>query len=391
MFLALPLRDEPRPPGRPWATYAICAVNLAVYLLITLPLSQWGVDPKDPAAREYLHFMVDHYGANAAELWRSTSAYDLVVFRYGFRASAPHLWSLLTYMFLHSGVWHLGGNLLFLWVAGANVEHRLGRVGFVLAYLGLGVMACLGYALWSAGAPAPMIGASGAIFGVLGCYFLWFPDNRVMLLVVIVWLVRLVPFPARWVLGVYVVVSDVLPMLFDAASPVAHAAHVSGFAAGLALAYGLSTWQLRRPGRGSARSGSWSAADESSPEALARALAQDSVSSALHEYSLMSEPARARLDAAVVFALCDGLYREGRYDAALAVLQRFIAAHPLSAALPQAHLRAGMIFLQGLGRPAAAYQHALAVLDLSPSEEEARLARAMLAQIRASRLPPMFR
>jgi membrane associated rhomboid family serine protease len=78
---------------------------------------------------------------------------------------------------------HLAGNMMFLFIFGKNVEYRLGHLRYLLAYLGCGVSATLFFSLFSLNSQIPLIGASGAIFGVLGCYFLWFPKNRVRCLI----------------------------------------------------------------------------------------------------------------------------------------------------------------------------------------------------------------
>src|SRR5262249_9957 len=127
----------------------------------------------------------------------------------------------------------------FLWIYGDNVERRLGTVGYLLTYLGTGIAATLFHWAGAPGSPLPVVGASGAISGVLGCYFVWFPRNVVRLL----WL--LPPFlgqvfevPARVVLGLYLVAENLLPYLFASDDAgVAHGAHIGGFLAGLAVAW----------------------------------------------------------------------------------------------------------------------------------------------------------
>ena len=180
----LPLGDEPNPRGVPVVTYALLGLNIAVFLLVTLPLSAMRPDFDDPLLAEYvqalatLRFSVD-------DVLEFVSAYDLIVFSYGFRPSDPDGIALFTSMFLHSGFMHLAGNMLFLWIYGDNVEHRLGRGRFLLAYLGTGVLATSSHAFLDLSSVLPMVGASGAISGVLGFYFVWFPKNRVRLWVML--------------------------------------------------------------------------------------------------------------------------------------------------------------------------------------------------------------
>ena len=166
--------------------------------------------------------------ANTRACWRSsapahvdlrtllsrTSAYDLFVFRYGFRPAAPHVADLFYSLFLHAGLLHLAGNMLFLWIYGDNVEHRLGRLWYLLAYLGTGVAATLFHSVFDSATELPLVGASGAISGVLGFYYLWFPYNRVRLLVVFFpFLVDVIIVPARLVLGMFLIVDNLLPFL----------------------------------------------------------------------------------------------------------------------------------------------------------------------------------
>ena len=128
----LPLGDEPNPKGVPAVTYALMAANCAVYLFVTLPLSTVQPDLSNPALAEYVRVIGESLPREIplSDFLRSVSAYDLVVFNYGFRPADPALLALLTSMFLHSGFMHLAGNMLFLWIYGDNVEHQLGRGKF---------------------------------------------------------------------------------------------------------------------------------------------------------------------------------------------------------------------------------------------------------------------
>ena len=94
----------------------------------------------------------------------------------------PYWSTMLTSMFLHGGWGHLGGNMLFLWIFGDNIEHRLGHVRFVIFYLACGLAASLAHIVFNSGSIVPAVGASGAISGVLGGYLLMFPRNRVYVL-----------------------------------------------------------------------------------------------------------------------------------------------------------------------------------------------------------------
>src|SRR5262249_55277080 len=195
---------------------------------------------------------MSHALANRAQLQQiltNVSLYDLVVFRWGFRPAAPSAVDALTCMFLHAGFLHLFGNMLFLWIYGDNVEHRLGPVQYLCWYLGTGVVATLFHMLGAPDSEIPLVGASGAISGILGFYFVWFPRNRVRLLWLLPpFLMQVFEVPARIVLGIYLILDNLLPyLLVSGDAGVAHGAHIGGFLAGLAAA-----WVMERRG-GAAR------------------------------------------------------------------------------------------------------------------------------------------
>lgn len=237
--MIIPLGDWPNPPGRPVTTYALLGANVVVYLLFTLPLGFARADPSDPLLPEYVRTVAEHAppSVTARQILAGLSAYDLFVFRYGFRPDSPSLADLFFSLFLHANLLHLAGNMLFLWIYGDNVEYRLGRARFLAAYLLTGVAATLFHSLFAMRSALPLIGASGAISGVLGLYFLWFPHNRVRLLLFFPFLTA-VTVPARILLGLYLVVDNLLPFLARGGDEagVAHGAHIGGFLAGLGLA-----------------------------------------------------------------------------------------------------------------------------------------------------------
>jgi membrane associated rhomboid family serine protease len=237
----LPISDSPNPRGLPWMTVALVAANVAVYLLVTLPLSAAPPDPADPLLREYLQAIEPALPPDVSlqSVLAQLTRYDLFIFAHGFRPAAPGVADLFTAMFLHAGLLHLAGNMLYLWVYGNNVEHRLGPVMFLVWYLATGAAATLFFALFAGHAQVPLVGASGAVSGVLGFYFLWFPRHTVRVFVF------LFPFyvgnlflNARVVLGIYLVVDNLLPFLLaPTGSPVAHGAHIGGFLAGVLVAW----------------------------------------------------------------------------------------------------------------------------------------------------------
>jgi len=144
--------------------------------------------------------------------------------------------TVLTSMFMHGGFLHLGGNMLYLWIFGDNIEDSMGHVRYALFYLLCGIAAALAQGFVDPHSEAPMIGASGAISGVLGAYILLHPGATVRVLLIIFFFIRVVNIPAVIVLGFWFAMQ-----LFNAATPssgeagVAFFAHIGGFVAGFVL------------------------------------------------------------------------------------------------------------------------------------------------------------
>jgi len=146
------------------------------------------------------------------------------------------LFTVFSSMFLHGSLFHIAGNMLYLWIFGNNVEDTLGHVRFIVFYLASGIAAAVTQTMVDHESHVPMIGASGAISGVLGAYFLLFPQARVLTLVIFGFFWRLVSIPALVVLGFWMVV-QILNGLgsFGAGGGVAWFAHIGGFVAGMGL------------------------------------------------------------------------------------------------------------------------------------------------------------
>jgi membrane associated rhomboid family serine protease len=158
--------------------------------------------------------------------------------------------TIITSMFLHGGWLHLIGNMLYLWIFGDNIEDRLGRGRFVVFYLVCGVVAALGQGVADPRSEVPMIGASGAISGVLGAYLVLYPRAKVLVLLPLLIFVTTVRVPALVVLGIWFA-GQLLSSLVAAPGSgggVAFAAHVGGFVAGVVLIR-LFLRDRRRPRR----------------------------------------------------------------------------------------------------------------------------------------------
>ena len=380
----LPLGDEPNPRGVPWVTYGLIVVNSVVYLF-SLWLSGAPADLNDPALAQYIGILVERLPErlSQAELLQRVSAYDMVVFNYGFRPADPVPLALLTSMFLHSGFMHLAGNMLFLWIYGDNVEHRLGPARYLLAYIFTGVAATLFHTVFDADSQLPLVGASGAISGVLGFYFIWFPHNRVRLWIFLFPIfMRVVSWPARGVLGLYLFMDNVMPFLLTLGSEgggVAYGAHIGGFLGGLTWAW----WAGRREvaGRGEYRAARGRQA-VSPGEAVAALVSEGRFQDAAPAYfQLTSEQSRRLLTPGNSIALGDWLASHSHPEAALAVFQRHLRDYPVGPLAAEAHLGAGLVQLNAFGQATAAYQHLVEVFDLDPARDTATRARQALTEI----------
>src|SRR4029453_11771558 len=146
----------------------------------------------------------------------------------------PYWPTLTTPMFLHGGWMHLGGNMLYLWIFGDNIERAMGNARFLVFYVVCGIIAGLAHIAFSGGSAVPSVGASGAISGVLGGYLLLFPQNRVRVLT----RAGVTSVPAIVVLGFWIVIqliSQVGSIGHTEGGGVAYMAHIGGFVAGLVL------------------------------------------------------------------------------------------------------------------------------------------------------------
>lgn len=148
----------------------------------------------------------------------------------------PAAATVLTSMFLHGGIPHIAGNMLYLWIFGNNVEDDTGRFRFILFYLLCGAAAAMTHALANKSSIVPMIGASGAISGVLGAYLLLYPRARVVTLVFLGFYVRTIELPAMIVLGSWFVIQFLSALSTSSSGGgIAWYAHMGGFMAGMVL------------------------------------------------------------------------------------------------------------------------------------------------------------
>ncbi len=169
------------------------------------------------------------------------------IYQYGLVPARVRLFSLFSYMFLHGGFWHLLFNMWYLYIFGDNIEDRLGPTRYLVFYIGCGLVSGLAHLALNLGAPIPIVGASGAIAGVMGAYLVLFPHSKVLTLVPLFIIPFFVEIPAFFLLGVWFVIQ-----LLNAASTAAGSggvawwAHVGGFIAGIVFLkiFGVGTEQV---------------------------------------------------------------------------------------------------------------------------------------------------
>jgi len=262
----IPLRDNLPTQRRPVATIVLIAINVAVFLLVQSPLrgtDEVRIQSGTVRIDSELRFDLE-YAAIPCEI---TQGRPLTINEIGntfvqgdtsacdHNDESPPLFpgknvylAVITSMFLHGGWLHLGFNMLFLWVFGNNVEDRLGWALYLLFYVLAGIFAAAGQILLNPNSTVPVIGASGAIAGVMGAYLVWYPRAKVFTLffAILVWFREI---EARVVLLVWFA----LQFIFNRGGDVAWMAHVSGFAFGAAVA-----WIFRPRGRPAALSDPWS-------------------------------------------------------------------------------------------------------------------------------------
>jgi membrane associated rhomboid family serine protease len=213
----IPLRDDNPSQIRPIVTYLLIGLCVLVFIW------QFMLGPEGGQRAVYSLGVIPARLLDGAKLDP-----DLVIV-------GP--WTtVFTSMFMHGGVMHLLGNMLYLWIFGDNVEDSMGHVRFIIFYLLCGAAAVFAQALPDPTSQVPMIGASGAISGVLGGYLLLFPHARVLVAIPLGFVMHMTRLPAMWVLLLWFGLQLLSNMLQgEAGAGVAFRAHIGGFVAGMAL------------------------------------------------------------------------------------------------------------------------------------------------------------
>lgn len=225
----IPIRDENPTLGNSAVTLLLIAANVATWVF----LQGFGTDPSLSAS-------ICSLGAIPGELLGTLPAGTSVKMGSGLAcvlAGEPSWITPLTYMFMHGGWFHLLGNLWFLYIFGDNVEDVMGRTRFLVFYISCGLLAIAAQLASSPHAALPVVGASGAIGGVMGAYAVLYPRTRVHMLVFLGFFLSYIEVPALLMLVYWLIwqLAGALPALQGAAGGVAFWAHVGGFVAGLVL------------------------------------------------------------------------------------------------------------------------------------------------------------
>jgi membrane associated rhomboid family serine protease len=231
----LPLRDEnPHPPGfKPKLTIALIIINVVIFFIQAFVTGQILEFSNEKAA-----FLFYEWGAVPACITGSS-----FISLPGQQLPCPDMSyiSLISSMFMHGGIMHLGGNMLFLWIFGDNIELKFGRAKFLGIYLAWGIGAGLAHVAIDPSSSVPAVGASGAISGVLGAYLALYPKVKIQTVMIFGFFIRMLHIQARWFLPFWLVFQNILPFLISgfgvAGGGVAFMAHIGGFAIGFATGF----------------------------------------------------------------------------------------------------------------------------------------------------------
>jgi membrane associated rhomboid family serine protease len=236
-----PIKDENPTFSTPLVTIALIAINIVVFMF---QLSKGGSQVEEArffVCNASIPYEVTHGERIADARSRGFEFEERIdnAFAELERQECPkkNVWlSIVQSMFLHGSILHIAGNMLFLWVFGNNVEDRLGKLKYIAFYLLSGVAATYAQSYVFPSSATPLVGASGAIAGILGAYLLMFPRARIKSLVILVIFITMIELPAFIVIGLWFVmqlVSSVGSVTAD--TGVAYMAHVGGFLAGMLL------------------------------------------------------------------------------------------------------------------------------------------------------------
>lgn len=223
----IPIRDQLQTRQVPIVNYILIGINILVFIFMTL-------------AGSSQEALVQQFAMISANFRDGVSAGDIT--------------DIFTSMFMHAGIAHIAGNMLYLWIFGDNVEDRLGSVKYLVFYLVGGIVASLTHLITNPNSQIPTVGASGAIAAVLGAYLVLFPQSKIVTFIPFGFFLRLTVVPAIIVLGLWFVLqlfSGLLSIGGPDVGGVAFWAHIGGFVAGIVMT------KLFVPGRRSGSAVSW--------------------------------------------------------------------------------------------------------------------------------------
>jgi len=209
----LPLRDQIPTRRFPIVNYLLIAGNILVFVLMLL---------SGPSQESIVY------------------EFSMIPANFSNGVDAGDIRDIFTSMFMHAGIAHIAGNMLYLWIFGDNVEDRLGHIPYLVFYLVGGVVASLAHLLTNPVSQIPTVGASGAIAAVLGAYLVLYPNSRIVTFIPIGFFMRLTMVPAAIVLGMWFVLqlfNGVLSIGAGDVGGVAFWAHIGGFVAGVIIAW----------------------------------------------------------------------------------------------------------------------------------------------------------
>ena len=210
----IPFKDDNPTSITPYLTVALIVINVIIYLM---QISS----SMDPRRMVYTYGAIPHF-----------------ILTFNTVQPLHPVTTIFTSMFMHGSLLHLGTNMLFLWIFGNNIEDVLGRIRFIIFYLLCGIAAAYMHALANPSSMVPMIGASGAVSGILGAYILLFPRAQVHTLIFFFFFIQVVRLPAMFVIGFWIVIQFINGMISTGGAGhggVAWFAHIGGFITGLLL------------------------------------------------------------------------------------------------------------------------------------------------------------
>ena len=243
----IPISDSVRSRSFPYVTVAIILVNIVVFMY-EVYLSGEPFSVRETELDVFIRHWANVPACTFDALgWEQIEAESRIC-----RTQPEPIATLLTNMFMHGGWLHLGGNMLFLWIFGDNVEEAMGHIRYLVFYVLVGVLASLTHGIADIGSTTPALGASGAIAGVMGAYIVLFPRASVIVFLGFIFIP--IPLPAFVVIGLWFLIDlfrGVASLGVETASGgVAYFAHIGGFVAGVVL---VSIFMLGRPQRREAR------------------------------------------------------------------------------------------------------------------------------------------